>query len=79
MTQPTRKQIHDRAQIMAARIGGAVHLSTTDLTMAIDGEFPGMTDAEFAAVRGCCVEVANEMHHHALRDMWNPSHKGKLS
>jgi hypothetical protein len=70
MNKPTTQQIEQIAADHAKSLGNAVHLQASEVALAVDSRFPGLTDDEFATVKTYCSAVVDAMRSAALMSMW---------
>jgi hypothetical protein len=70
MNKPTTQQIEQIAADHAKSLGNAVHLQASEVALAVDSRFPGLTDDEFAAVKVQCVATVGALRGAALHAMW---------
>jgi hypothetical protein len=70
MNKPTTQQIEQIAADQAKSLGNAAHLHASEVALAVDSRFPGLTDDEFAAVKAQCVATVGALRGAALHAMW---------
>lgn len=70
MQAPNSKQIEHEANSIAIALGSGVHLRVSAVMQAIDLQYPGLTDQQFADVRGHCAEIVQAIRADALSEMW---------
>ena len=67
---PTRRQIEAAATKLGKALGGNVNLQGGDLAATIDGQYPGMTDYEYAEIRVTCTRIADRLRRADLGRIW---------
>lgn len=70
MQAPTQSQIEEEAKRLAVALGSGVHLHVSAVMQAIDLQYPGLTEQQFADVREQCAEIVQAIRADALSKMW---------